>query len=95
MTDETKAFDPGDEHIIHVAELRFVMMPVMDSLLALTGAVMEMSIAGKNSEDRIVSEASSRAFAQVGKSLEAMKNIRSYLDTLDGILPPDGNREDG
>ncbi|MNJ59910.1 hypothetical protein D3C77_556170 [compost metagenome] len=76
-----------------MADIISAVNPLMDSVMALTKAVMEMSVAGRSSSDEKFRDASERAFVQVGDAIEGLKRTRFELDLL-ASQPPEGERSD-
>lgn len=61
--------------------------PVMETVMALTKAVLELSVAGRSSDDEAFRSASNRAFTQIGEAIEGLKRVRLEMDLMKSRAP--------
>ncbi|MCS4284443.1 hypothetical protein M2396_002739 [Pseudomonas sp. BIGb0278] len=90
MSDE-EATVVRDEHPApaHLSDLIHAIEPVMETMVALTKAVMELSIAGRQSEDQDIKRASLKAFSCVGDALKSLNELKFEIGLLKGAPPED------
>lgn len=85
--DEGVTLGPEYSEPAYMADIIDAIDPVMETVIALTKAVLEMSVAGRSSDDEIFREASDRAFKQVGEAIEGMKRVRFEMDLMRSRAP--------
>ena len=93
MSDE-KVTVARDEHAApaHLSDLIHAIEPAMETMVALTKAVMELSIAGRKSEDPDLQKASQKAFSSVGDALKGLNELKFEIELMKGA-PPESKGE--
>lgn len=93
--DEIRVIKAGPEYSepAYISDIINSIEPVIDTVLSLTKAVMEMSVAGRYSQDEKFRAASVRAFKQVGDAIEGLKSVRFEMDLLKS-QPPEGIKDE-
>lgn len=91
---ETRAVSDEDERSpiehdspAYISDVIHAVEPIMTSLIALTKAVMELSVAGRKSGDPDFELASQKAFKSVGEALQGLNDLESELGLLKGMPP--------
>lgn len=70
-----------------LSDLIQTIEPVMETMVALTKAVMELSIAGRKSDDPDLQRASDKAFSSVGDALKGLNSLEFEISLLKGTPP--------
>ncbi|EOE7417517.1 hypothetical protein [Pseudomonas aeruginosa] len=91
---DTTIIEDSDLEPVTKEEFRAVIDPMMDCILSLAKATMELSAAGKRFEDSDFSRASSRAFYEVGRTIRAMRHVQDILSTFDMKAPEQDLRDE-
>lgn len=85
--DEVITLGPEHSEPAYMSDIIDAIEPVMETVMALTKAVLEMSVAGRSSEDEEFRDASERAFNQVGEAIEGLKRVRFEMDLMRSRAP--------
>lgn len=92
--DEVVTLGPEYSEPAYMSDIINTVDPIMETVMALTKAVLEMAVAGRASDDDSFREAANRAFSQVGEAIEGMKRVRFEIDLLKS-RPPEDNEPGG